>query len=248
MNKRNASLFMAGLLLMTAQIASAQQPSNNDARNDPAEMKCRTPVTVKGAVTVPIQAELRRRARLNELLTQAGGLTERATGKIEITRVMLDSDCKQLAPNDQNKKTESVEIYDFAELLSGNEKANPYLQPGDTINVLEAGVIWVTGSVMNPRGLVLHLPYTVTTSIEAAGGLRRDALGDRVNIYRLSPTSDELAVIKVNLKAIKKRRAEDIVLQSDDIVEVLDNHGGDRIPSVRRLKLESVGDTYRIIY
>src|SRR5438105_4099705 len=117
MKNRSAYLFIAGLLLMTAQTIPAQQPSGNETRNNPAVMKCRTPVIVTGAVAAHSRVELRRRVRLNELLTLAGGWTERATGKVEITRAALSSDCERLAPNDQNKKIENVEVYSLAELL-----------------------------------------------------------------------------------------------------------------------------------
>ena len=229
MKKRSAYLFcfiLAGLWL-TAQIALAQHPSDNELRNRTAEIKCQTPVTITGAVRAPSRVELRRRIRLIELLVAAGGMTEGAGKTVELTRADLGSNCERVAQDEPNKKLGKVEVYNLAELLRGDEKANPYVQPGDTVDVSEASVIYVVGNVAKPQMIILKGPITVTQAIAMAGGALSKSITERVRILR-GQCDLVRETIVVNLKAIKKRRAEDVVLQPNDIVEVprKGGHGG----------------------
>src|SRR3989441_10782781 len=48
------------------------------------ERKSRPPATISGAVRTPMQVTMMRRARLHELITKAGGWTDRASGTIQI--------------------------------------------------------------------------------------------------------------------------------------------------------------------
>ena len=49
-----------------------------------AERKSRQPATISGAVRNPMQVTMMRQVRLHELITKAGGWTDRASGTIEI--------------------------------------------------------------------------------------------------------------------------------------------------------------------
>lgn len=249
MKNRSLHLFLfviVGLLSLSAQTTRAQQSSDNAPRNNQAEMKCRVPVTVTGAVRAPARVELRRRARLNELLAFAGGTAERATGKVEITRAALGSNCETLTSNDLNKRVEGVEVYDLAELLRGNAEANPYLQPGDTVNVSEAGVIYVMGSVPRPQQILLKESTTVTKAVEAAGGVLSDSFTNRVRIMR--GCDPEMKIIIVDLKAIKKGSAADPLVQPYDIVFVPGKRAFVGMPLCRRPTPSTAELPLRVIY
>ena len=215
---------LAGLLL-TTQIATAQQPST-DSRDNSAKLTCRTPVTVRGAVRAPSRIELRRRVRLLEILAASGGMTERAGKTVEIKRAALGSHCPSSTPNEPDKQAGAVEIYILEEIKRGDDRANPYVLPGDSVTVPEVGVAYITGNVAHPRPIPLDRPITLTQAIEMAGGLLTDSLTNRVRIFRGS--CSELKVLAFDLKAIKKRRAEDVVIQPYDIIEVpgKGQHGG----------------------
>src|SRR6185503_9834495 len=49
-----------------------------------SERKSRQPATISGAVKNPMQVTMMRRVRLHELLTKAGGSTDRASGTVQI--------------------------------------------------------------------------------------------------------------------------------------------------------------------
>ena len=221
------SLIVVGLLLTTIQIARAQQSSGNDTRNGVTDDRCRTPVIVTGAVPAPIRIELRRRARLNEVLTIAGGFTERARKTVEIKRAGLNLNCGG-ALDEGYREPGSVEIYQIEELIRGLEEANPYVQPGDKVTATEVGVAYITGNVMNPRPIHLSEPTTLTQAIGMAGGLRPESRTDRVRIFRYNG-GETATMMVVDLKAAKKDRSKNIALQAYDIVDIPrkgERHGG----------------------
>jgi hypothetical protein len=53
-----------------------------------------------------------------------------------------------------------------------------------------------------------------------AGGTLPDSQNDRIRITRQNPSNNIQQEMIVNLKAITKRQAPDVVLQPNDIVEV----------------------------
>ena len=60
----------------------------------------------------------------------------------------------------------------------------------------------------------------MSRAIAMSGGTMPDTKSDRVRIVRHAPGSTAKTEIFVDLKAIDKQRAEDIVLQAGDIVDV----------------------------
>jgi hypothetical protein len=58
-----------------------------------------------------------------------------------------------------------------------------------------------------------------------AGGVKQDAKKDKIRVVRQEPGSTTKKEIIVNLSAIEKRRAEDIALVANDIVEVQTSEG-----------------------
>ena len=223
MKIRSAHLLLLLLtgLLGVVRLAGAQQPSAGDASRKAADVKCQTPVTVTGAVLAPGRFELRRPVRLNELLARAGSFTERAGKTVEITRAGLNLDCGNLLPEETKEKPVRFEIYEIDEVKRGGERANPYLRPGDFVSVPEVGIAYIVGNVAKPQRIFLKESTTVTQAIMMAGGVRPDSRLDRVRLIRPHPFADSAATeIIVDLRAIKKGRASDVLIQPHDIVEV----------------------------
>ncbi|OLE51171.1 MAG: hypothetical protein AUG51_24345 [Acidobacteria bacterium 13_1_20CM_3_53_8] len=230
MKNRIASLLvflLAGLLLTTAQITRAQQSSNESSRTQLPDESCKEPVIVKGAVRAPSRFEMRRRVRLIEVLALVGGVTENAGQTVKITHSIPASACGNLVPNGSSETTET---YNLADVSRGDERANPYLRPGDAIEVSSLDAVYVVGQVVKPQGIYLRGPLTVTQAVAMTGGVLADARTDRVRISQLGVGSNTVTRIIVDLKAIKKHRAEDVVLQPYDIVEVPSKkYGGGRL-------------------
>jgi protein involved in polysaccharide export with SLBB domain len=194
----------------------------------------RATAVLVGAVKKPQRFQIKRSVFLNELLIVSGGLTELADGEIRIFRpqnlsCLAEPKVFESAISDNGEKRErfvktrqgnvattlSVKISD---LLNGNKESNPQILSGDIVTVLEAAPIYITGGVNSPKQIAARSKLTVSRAVDSAGGLTKNATEDSITIFRR--VGRETKVIEVDLKKIKAEQAEDIVLQSFDIVEV----------------------------
>ena len=180
------------------------------------------PVMVIGAVREPGQFQMHRRVRLLELVSLAGGLTDAADGRMQVKHSSEVPGCAENAVAASSKPVE-IEWYDVAKLLKegANTEYSPYVQPGDTINLLEADKIYVVGNVVKPSIIPLKEKITISKAIAASGGTLPDSKLDKVRILRQTgPDAAAKTEILVDLKAINKREAEDVSLLANDIVDV----------------------------
>ncbi len=186
------------------------------------------PVAIIGAVHQPGRFQLQRRVRLLELMAFAGGPNERAGGHLDIIRT-AGAACRTstVMPDHADSVATDLISFKLADTLSGDDRANPYVQPGDIISMPEAEQAFVVGNVLRPSAINLKEPVTVSRAIAMAGGVMPDTKLNRIRIVRQSPRSGTKAEIFVDLRAIDKRQAEDVALQSGDIVDV-EASGGKR--------------------
>ena len=183
----------------------------------------RPPAIVYGAVRAPQRFQMQRRAHLNELIANSGGMTERANGKIQVLHtepVMCLEPGEQPEMIDTKNGIYPYKEYKVSDLLAGKEDANPLIRPGDVVTVLEAEPIYITGSVTSPQGLYLRNQLTLTTALAMVGGVRSDGKGSDIRIYRQKPGAAEQEVIKADYNAIRKKKQPDITLQPYDVIEV----------------------------
>jgi polysaccharide export outer membrane protein len=180
------------------------------------------PVAVIGAVNTPGQFRLQRQVRLLELLSFAGGPAERAGRNVDIIHGSGPDLCPAAASGSRGPvNVEGLASYLLTDTLKGKEGANPFVRAGDIVSIPEADQVFVVGNVISPRAIPLKdQRITVTRAIAMAGGPQRDSKTSRVRIVRTLPNSDEKQEIFVDLKAVEKRKAEDIVLLANDIVDV----------------------------
>ena len=185
-------------------------------------------VAVIGAVNEQSRFELQRRIRLLELLTYAKGPSPKAGQTINIvhsTRVAL---CKDSTPDD----LEAFSSYRLSDTLRGDPKANPFLQAGDIITLPEADQIYVVGNVYTPLTIPLKEPITLSTAIAMAGGLKQDSKKDKVRVVRQEPGSQMKKEMIFDLSAIEKKKAEDIALLPNDIIDVPTSSGKTLLRSI----------------
>jgi polysaccharide biosynthesis/export protein len=180
------------------------------------------PVAVIGAVNTPGQFRLQRQVRLLELLSFAGGPSEKAGRHVDIIHGAGPDLCSRSASGGRGAvNVEGLASYPLTDTLKGKEGANPFVRAGDVISVPEADQVFVVGNVISPRAISLKdQRITVTRAIAMAGGPQRDSKTSRIRIVRQLSNSNEKQEIFVNLKAVEKRKAEDIVLLANDIVDV----------------------------
>jgi len=179
-------------------------------------------VAIIGAVNDQSRFELQRRVRLLELLTYAKGPTGKAGQTINVVHSPQAWVCNKPGADEI---TPAFSSYKLSETLQGHPDANPYLEPGDVVTLPEADQVYVVGNVFTPLTIPLKEPITLSRAIAMAGGVKQDAKKDKIRILRQEPGSTTKKEMLVNLSAIEKKRAEDIALMANDIVEVQTSEG-----------------------
>ena len=170
-----------------------------------------------------MQVTMMREVRLHELITKAGGWTERASGTIQVMHTEpemcpADGGVFQNA-NLAEKGNFGIAIFKLSDLKLGKEEADPFIRPGDIVVVTEGDPVYVTGSVNNPRELVIRDQLTLARAIAMAGGVQRLAKNE-VHVYRQKEGQAGQDDLKFNYDDIKKGKAPDPQLKPFDIIEV----------------------------
>ena len=178
-----------------------------------------TQVAIIGQVNDQSRFLLQRRIRLLELLTFAKGPSAQAGQTINI----IHSDSAFQCTKGDRAKDEietGLSSYSLSATLRGEEKANPYLENGDIVTLPEADQVYVVGNVLQPRAIPLKEPITLTRAIAMSGGLGKDTKKDKIRIVRQEPGSSTKKEMYLDLAAIEKKKAEDLLLMPNDIVDV----------------------------
>lgn len=182
----------------------------------------RPPVSIYGEVKQQGQVPLTRRAYLMELITYAGGETEKSGGVIQVFRTR-----PQVCPGDTTDTWAGTgdavpsRTFSLASMRQGIEGSNPEILPGDVILVQKASPVYVTGEVIRPGEFSIPeggLP--LMQAIAMASGVTREARLKKINIYRRKPGSVDPEVIEADYNAIKRGEQQEIMLQANDIVDV----------------------------
>jgi protein involved in polysaccharide export with SLBB domain len=201
----------------------------------------RPPSVLYGAVKTPQRFRINRTAFLNELIINSGGFTEKVSGEIQIFRpknlnCLSETTTKATSNNDPENRERFVTAAQdinsqyinikISDLITGKKEANPQILSGDVITVLEAESVYVVGGVANPRQVSFRSQITVSRAVASAGGLTKDALAQKVTIFRRENKNTK--IIEVDLDKAKTNPSEDVVLQASDIIEVAQRGSGKR--------------------
>ncbi|HEX7721965.1 MAG TPA: polysaccharide biosynthesis/export family protein [Pyrinomonadaceae bacterium] len=183
------------------------------------------PVSIVGALNnmhpEGSQFRLHRQVRLLELIALSGGLSERAGQTVNIVHTTGADLCSKspVAPGNDSELGALVS-YRLSDTMHGLPEANPILRAGDIVVVPEGAQAYVVGNVLKPSTIPLREPTTVSRAIAMAGGTGMSSRKERVRIVRQIPGSQIKQEIYVDLTAVEKRKAEDIILLPNDIVDV----------------------------
>lgn len=168
-------------------------------------------VAVSGAVKRPGTYEMLGTKTLLEMISMAGGLDQDLGKNIVVFRPDEDGTTKRLA----------VDLHKL--IYDADPELNLVVIPGDIIYVptVEKIRIFVSGAVRNPDlyEVPRDEPVTVLKAITLAGGTTDRAAEKKVQILRTDPNGERVSLI-VNLRAVKRGKVEDPILQEDDIVLV----------------------------
>lgn len=197
------------------------------------ERKSRPLTSVFGEVRSPQNIDMRRTAKLLEILSLAGGPSEEAGGTVQVFRTQPPM-CSETnddidfgvagSNNDSGDSGVPTRTYALSSVKKGLESANPVIIPGDIIVVQKAAPVYIIGQVNSPQGIRLpERGLSLTQAIAMVNGVSPLAKTKDVRIFRLKPNSTDTEnreIVSVNFDSIKKGKEKDILLQPYDIVEV----------------------------
>jgi polysaccharide biosynthesis/export protein len=164
------------------------------------------PVSVLGQVKKPGTYIITAPRTLLDLLAMAGGLTAVADRHITIER----------APGVKQRE-ERVFLSNRA---SDALMANVMIDPGDTILVPKAGIVYVLGDVGRPGGyaMVNESRLTVLEAIAMADGVNRTANEKRARV--IHNVNGEFDAEDLPLREMEKGEAPDELLHADDVIYI----------------------------
>jgi polysaccharide export outer membrane protein len=165
-----------------------------------------------GALTKPGTYELIGRTTLLQMISQAGGLIERAANEIFVLREKPDGTQERIV----------IDLEDL--MMKGDAKLNILLMPNDAVNIPIDQIIsiFVFGEVRNPGALQVKMSkkLTLLQAIAQAGGPTENAAKSRVTIKRKDHKTGKETRINVNLNDLIKGKKPDIELLEGDVVFV----------------------------
>jgi polysaccharide biosynthesis/export protein len=142
--------------------------------------------------------------RLFDLISAAGGLTEKAGRSISVVH---------------RGQEDSPQTVALSRNLSDHAEGNIAIYPGDTVMVQKADVVYVVGEVGRPSGFLMdNGQLTVLQAIAMAGGITRNAKMGAARIIRKGPSG--MSETPVHLKQILEAKSPDVPMQADDILFV----------------------------
>src|SRR5580698_5769516 len=161
-------------------------------------------VTLVGEINHPGPYPAIGERRLFDLISAAGGLTDKAGRNVTIER-RGNSDEQihlQLSANLAEDTSENVDVF-----------------PGDTIIFSRAGIVYVVGDVNHPSGFLIEdNSLTVLKALALAGGNTRTSALNKTRILRQTPNG--IQEIPVDLKKVLYAKAPDMALVKGDVLFV----------------------------
>ncbi|MGO9166641.1 MAG: polysaccharide biosynthesis/export family protein [Candidatus Sulfotelmatobacter sp.] len=140
--------------------------------------------------------------RLFDLISAAGGLTDRASRKITIEH-----------HGDPGQKVD----LQLSSSLAEDTQNNVDVDPGDTIIVSRAGIVYVVGDVQRPSGFIIEdNALSVLKALALAGGGTRTSALNKTRILRQTPNG--MQEIPIQLKKVLYAKAPDMALVKGDIL------------------------------
>jgi polysaccharide biosynthesis/export protein len=201
---------VAGLSVEQAETLIAHKLTEKNLFNDPHvtvfEKEYATQgISMLGEVQKPGIYPLLGSRKLYDAISAAGGTTPKAGRYVLITR--------------RNDPQHSVRV----PLLTGAPESmenNVTVEPGDTVLVSKAGVVYVVGDVRQPGGFVMENgnDITVLKAIALAQGTNPNAKLDSTRLIRKTPEGPQ--DVPLSLTKIMAAKAPDPQLQADDVVFV----------------------------
>ena len=162
-------------------------------------------VSVIGEVKAPGAFAINTPKSVLHILTLAGGLTELADRRILIERKGTKERIPYFVTNQPDVAFESAVM----------------VNPGDSVVVPKAGIVYVLGDVARPGGYTItnnEAQISVLQLIARAGGTNHSAAPAHARLLR--KTSSAYSESSLSISAMQKGKALDVQLQANDILYV----------------------------
>lgn len=184
-------------------------------------------VSVIGEVSKPGVYPLRRNGQLlTELLSEAGGRTDKASSRIILLPAPSKSsnamEATAVGLNGASPSNTGAGVEIEMDQLLGRVDFNPVLVPllpGDTIVVPEAGTFDVDGEVLKPGSFKLSSRTSAMGAVASAGGFTYSANVKEVEVIR-DIGGGRKALLSLDLEEAGLRNGRDVRLRDGDIVRV----------------------------
>jgi polysaccharide biosynthesis/export protein len=162
--------------------------------------------TLLGAIGSPGVYPTRGDRRLLDIIAMAGGLAPGA-GKI-VT----------IAHRDDPHHPETIALVPNAQALGAQQ--NPVIQPGDTVVVGRAGIVYILGAVLKPGGFLVdnNEHISLLQALTLAGGWDKTAALSKTCLIRKVPGGHK--ELMLDLKHVLKGKQADILVENGDILYV----------------------------
>jgi polysaccharide export outer membrane protein len=203
-------LHVAGLTIEQTQELIARKLSEGQYFNNPQVSVLvlefiSEGASVLGEVQRPGVYPLLVQARLFDLISMAGGVTPRAGKLVTITH---------------RSNSGAPEKVTLGNEVQGSTEGNVYVEPGDTVLISKAGIVYVVGDVHLPGGFVIENgKMTVLQAVAMAQGTLATAKLDGAKLIRQGDGGQQEEV-PIRLKHILASKAPDMPLQPEDILFV----------------------------
>jgi polysaccharide export outer membrane protein len=148
-----------------------------------------------------------------EMLAMAGGVSEKAGAQVHIYR--------QGANGGETHVIDLTVLANSAGLINANNSAmiNLPVEPGDMINVPEAGMFFVDGAVRKPGSYPLGRRYSLSQALATAGGVDPELNSNDISIFRRQGPG-EVQTIALDLTAVMSGSIADPQIRPDDVIVV----------------------------
>jgi polysaccharide biosynthesis/export protein len=199
------SVPLQGLTVHAAQLLVADRLRDGQFYRDP-DVIIQVQDTVNGSIlitgelhaTVPVATQ----RSLKEVLLAAGGLPATASHTVKIVRPGLKDPI----------------VVELGTDLAASETANVQVQPHDIIQITRASVVYVLGAFRSQGAVPLDQasPLTLMQLAALSGGINYEGQYNDLRLIRT--VGNDRKVVKVNIKKVRDGKADDPILQANDIV------------------------------
>lgn len=164
-------------------------------------------VVVSGEVVSPGRYAVIAPRKLSDVIATAGGLTITAGSQIVIAR--------------KSQSSPSQEIVNYRRNQADSSVLDTMVNPGDSVLVKRAGIVYVLGAVYRPGGYIMPDDggLNVAGALSLAAGTSPEANIKRIRILRKKPDGSWTTFL-VRLDQIQNGKAIPLTLQPQDIVYV----------------------------